>query len=84
VRAFGPVVAGASPVPRRRFLATSIAGAGLWSASFTLAGYGFARSIGSSLDVAGYAVLALTALAMLVWVLRSRAGSSPRAATERG
>ena len=43
-RSLGPFVAGSARVPYGRFLAASLAGAGLWSAVFVALGYVFYRS----------------------------------------
>jgi membrane-associated protein len=72
VRAFAPFAAGASGMARRRLLGFSVAGVGLWGATFVLAGYAFADSLGRHLEAAGNVGLALVGAAVLTCALRRR------------
>jgi membrane protein DedA with SNARE-associated domain len=84
VRALAPFVAGASRVHYGRFLAASLAGAGLWSAAFVALGYIFWRSFSRALDIAkqgniGFLVfVVLVALVVAVY----RLGRHPESRAE--
>jgi undecaprenyl-diphosphatase len=81
VRAFAPFLVGASGARARRLVGASVAGAGVWSATFTLGGYGFAHSFESHLQVAGNVALGVSATATLAWALRRRGKPRPSVAS---
>jgi membrane-associated protein len=81
VRAFAPFAAGASGMPRRRLLRLSVAGVGVWGATFVLAGYELADSLGRHLEAAGIIALAIIGAIALYAALRNRS-SQPALATE--
>jgi membrane protein DedA with SNARE-associated domain len=72
VRAFAPFLAGASRMPRRRMVPASIAGAGAWTATMILAGFGLASSLEGYLNSAGNVVLAAGAAVLVIWLWRGR------------
>jgi membrane protein DedA with SNARE-associated domain len=78
VRAFAPFAAGASGMARRSLLRWSIAGVGVWGATFVLAGYAFADSLGRSLQAGGNVALALAGAVAITYLLRRRAAPSTR------
>jgi membrane-associated protein len=61
VRVFAAFAAGTSGMSRRRLVALSIVGVGLWAPTLVLATYLFAGAVGSFVQVAGYVVAALAA-----------------------
>ena len=78
VRAFAPFAAGASGMGRRRLLGFSVAGVGVWGATFVLAGYGFADSVGRHLEAVGNVALALLGAAAITYSLRRHRAPSHR------
>jgi undecaprenyl-diphosphatase len=67
-RSLGPFVAGSARVPYGRFLAASIAGAGLWSAVFVSLGYIFWRSFHRALQIVEHGNTVFGALVVVALV----------------
>jgi membrane protein DedA with SNARE-associated domain len=65
VRPILPLVAGASGLPARRFIAYTTAAAGLWAATFCTLGYVFSRSLDQIAAVSKHAGLALAGVVLL-------------------
>jgi membrane-associated protein len=72
VRVFAAFIAGTSGMSRRRLVALSIVGVGLWAPTLVLATYLFADAVGSCVQIAGYVVIALVAAWAGVRALRRR------------
>ena len=72
VRAFAPFLAGASRMARSRLIPASIAGAGIWTATMILAGFGLAGPLEGWIDAAGTVFLAGTAAVLVIWAVRRR------------
>jgi membrane-associated protein len=72
VRVFAAFAAGTSGMSRRRLVALSVLGVGLWAPTLVLATYLFADAVGSCVQVAGYVVIALVAAWAGVRALRRR------------
>jgi membrane protein DedA with SNARE-associated domain len=66
VRALAPFVAGASNVPRRRFLPIDYVAAALWSATFVSLGYVFWQSFDAVVSIAKTGALALGGLVFAI------------------
>jgi membrane-associated protein len=77
VRALAPFAAGAAGMPRRRQLRLSVVGVGVWGATFVLAGYAFADSVGQHLEAAGNVALAVIGGVALWAALRNRRPAQP-------
>ena len=69
LRAMGPFVAGASCLHYGRFLAASIVGSGIWSATFVTLGYVFWRSFDRALEIAKQGNVGLFVVAAAVALL---------------
>lgn len=78
-----PFAAGASGMPRRRLLRLSVAGVGVLGATFVLAGYEFADSLGRHLEAAGNIGLAIIGGVALYAALRNRPSQSTLATESR-
>ena len=74
VRAVSPFLAGASGLSLRRFVPWSLAGALLWSASFTLVGYGFSESFAESGQTVARIALAGAVAVALAFAVAARLG----------
>jgi membrane-associated protein len=72
VRVFAAFAAGTSGMSRWRLVRLSALGVGLWAPTFVVASYVFADAIGSYLQYAGNAILALVAAAAAFYVVRRR------------
>jgi membrane protein DedA with SNARE-associated domain len=72
VRVFAAFVAGTSGMSRRRLVALSVIGVGLWAPTLVLATYLFADAVGSCVQIAGYVVIAVVAAWAGVRILRRR------------
>jgi len=75
LRTITPFIAGASRIPRARYLLLNILGASTWSVTFGVLGYLFGHSLESLLgDLRRYELLVFTALAgagMIVWLIHA-------------
>jgi membrane-associated protein len=80
VRAFGPFLAGTSGMPRRRFGPASVIGAGLWTTTFIVAGYGLAGPVAGLISTIGSAIFAALVIATLAWACRRIVRGSGQAA----
>jgi membrane protein DedA with SNARE-associated domain len=69
---FAAFAAGTSGMSRWRLVRLSALGVGLWAPTFVLVSYVFADAIGSYLQYAGNAILALVAAAAAFYVVRRR------------
>jgi membrane-associated protein len=78
VRALAPFLAGAAGLPARRAAAYSVLGAGAWCSALIVAGYAFAASLDSHLDVVGNVALGAAGAILLAGALRRRAAVPPR------
>jgi hypothetical protein len=75
--ALAPFLAGAAGVPARRAAAYSVLGAGAWCSALIVAGYAFAASLDSHLDVVGNVALGAAGAILLAGALRRRAVVAP-------
>jgi len=81
LRTITPFIAGASRIPRSRYLLLNILGASVWSVTFGVLGYLFGHSLESMLgNLRRYEFLVFTALAgtgMIVWLIHAARGRRP-------
>jgi membrane protein DedA with SNARE-associated domain len=69
VRALAPFLAGSSRMAARRFIPASFVASGIWSATFSILGYGFWQSFDQAAAIARQATLALVAVVTVAALL---------------
>jgi membrane-associated protein len=83
-RSATPLLAGASAMPYRRFVAASLVGSGVWSAAMCTLGFLTYRSIGSATQWVGRAGLLVVAAVVVALIARHVVRRLVRAPGQRG
>jgi membrane-associated protein len=80
VRTFAPIVAGVSRMEYRTFVTYNVVGAGLWALGVTLLGFflGQVDVVEQNLEIAILAIVAISALPIVIELLRARRGRQTR------
>jgi membrane-associated protein len=84
VRTFAPIVAGVSEMPYRTFVTFNIIGGLLWAVGVTLLGYflGQVDLIADNLEIAILTIVAVSALPIVIELLKARRQRRATASTE--